>query len=308
MRIASLVWLLLLGVSISVAAGAAPSWLATGTVTKVDGSTLYFLSRGNSVFRIDTSAAWIFSGGAELNIAIGPGDKVRVFGYLTKPGSVRAARVRVLSSVGGASAVGSGPRKDVRIVVEKEPVAVPEALPANPCPVAPPPCSVQCWEGKGIVVDIDYVGHQVKVRTSDTSYTVDVDNAQMVRGTTRVRFGSLNLGDTIWVQGTIVAANVIDGRMIRVLRTVSEAQNALPLLPVSMVGVIQQIDYPSRTFKMAGPNTPVVVSVDDNTDIYFQMIKKQFNDLKLGTKINMSGSGSLATGYAASHIQIIGGP
>lgn len=308
MRIASLVWLLLLGVSISVAAGAAPSWLATGTVTKVDGSTLYFLSRGNSVFRIDTSAARIFSGGAELNITIGTGDKVRVFGYLTKPGSVRAARVRVLSSVGGASAVGSGPRKEVRIVVEKEPVAVPQALPANPCPVAPPPCSVQCWEGKGIVVDIDYVGHQVKVRTSDTSYTVDVDNAQMIRGTTRVRFGSLNLGDTIWVQGTIVAANVIDGRMIRVLRTVSEAQNALPLLPVSMVGVIQQIDYPSRTFKMAGPNTPVVVSVDDNTDIYFQMIRKQFNDLKPGTKINMSGSGSLATGYAASHIQIIGGP
>lgn len=158
------------------------------------------------------------------------------------------------------------------------------------------------------MIDVDYVGHQVKLQTSDTNYTIDTDNAQMVRGTKPVRIGSLNLGDTIWVQGVIVASNVIDGRMIRVLRTVSEAQNALPTLPVTMVGIVQQIDYPSRTFKMAGPNTAVVVSVDDNTDIFFQMIPKQFNDLKPGTKISMNGTGSLATGYAAHYIQIIGGP
>lgn len=309
MRTASLVWLLLLGVSISVAAGASSSWLATGTVTKVDGDTLYFLSRGNSVFRIDTSSARIFTVKGEMNVAIGPGDKVRVFGCLTKPGAVRAARVRVLSSVAAAPAVGSGPGKVVKIIVEKEPAeAVAQAVPPNPCPPPAPPCSVQCWEGKGIIIDIDYVGHQVKFQTSDTNYTVDVDNAQMVRGTVPVRFGSLNLGDTIWVQGTVVAANVIDGRMIRVLRPVAEAQNALPMLPVQMVGVIQQIDYPSRTFKMLGPSTTVIVSVDDNTDIYFQMNKKQFNDLKPGTKVSMSGTGSLATGYAAEHIQIVGGP
>lgn len=307
MRKASLVWLLLLGVSISVAAGAAPSWLATGTVTKVDGSTLYFLSRGNSVFRVDASAASVFP--ARGQSAIGPGDKVRVFGCLSTPGVVRAARVRVLSSARTASAAGSGAGKEVRIVVEREPgEAVVATVPPNPCPPPTPPCSVQCWEGKGIVVDVDYVGHQVKIQTSDTNYTVNVDNAQMVRGTRGVGLGTLNQGDTIWVQGTVVAANVIDGRMIRVLRTVSEAQNAVPTLPISMVGIIQQIDYPSRTFKMAGPSTSVVVSADDNTDIYFQSIKKQFNDLKAGTKINMSGTGSLATGYAAEHIQIIGGP
>lgn len=309
MRTASLVWLLLLGVSISVAAGAAQSWLATGTVTKVDGDTLYFLSRGNSVFRVNTSSARIFTTKGEMNVAIGPGDKVRIFGCLTKPGMVQAARVRVLASVGAASAAGSGPSKEVRVIVEKEPTEVaPQAIPPNPCPPPAPPCSVQCWEGKGIVIDIDYVGHQVKLQTTDTNYTVDVDNAQMLRGTRAVQFGTLNLGDTIWVQGTVVAANVIDGRMIRVLRTVSEAQNSVPLLPLTIVGVIQQIDYPSRTFKMLGPHTPVVISVDDNTDIYFQMNKKQFNDLKPGTKISMSGTGSLATGYAAEHIQIIGGP
>lgn len=309
MRNASLVWLLLIGVTIAVAAGATPSWLATGIVTRVDGDTLYFLSRGNSVFGVDVSGARILSDVGKISPAIGVGDKVRVFGHESKPGTVRAEQIRVLDSTRPVSVGGSGPGKEVRIIVEKESGEAPVyALPASPNLAPTPTTNVPLWEGKGIVIDIDYVGHQVKVQTSDTNYTVDVDAAQMVRGTTRIRFGSLNLGDTIWVQGAIVAANVIDGRMIRVLRTVSEAQNAVPMLPISMVGVIQQVDYPSRTFKLAGPNTPVVVSVDDNTDIFFQAIKKQFNDLKPGTKINMSGTGSLATGYAAQHIQIIGGP
>lgn len=310
MRAASLVWVLLLGVTISVAAGAATSWLATGTVTKVDGNTLFFLSRGNSVYRVDLGGARIVSDVGQMSPAIGPGDKVRVYGYESGPALIRAAQVRVLDSTRAAVAGAGAPGKEVRIVVEKEnrDDAASQVLPPNPCPQPEPPCSVRCWEGKGIVIDVDYVAHQVKLQTSDTNYTINIDNAQMVRGTRPVGFGRLNLGDTIWVQGTVVAANVIDGRMIRVLRTVSEAQNAVPLLPASIVGVIQQIDYPSRTFKLKGPYTPVVVSVDDNTDIFFQMNRKQFNDLKPGTKINMSGNGSLATGYAAQHIQIIGGP
>ena len=83
---------------------------------------------------------------------------------------------------------------------------------------------------------------------------------------------------------------------------------AVPQLPLTIVGVVLQIDYPSRTFRMRGPHTAVVVSVDDNTDIFFQMNRKQFNDLKPGTKISMHGNGSLATGFTARHIQIIGGP
>lgn len=309
MRTASLVWLLLIGVAITVTAGAASSWLATGTVTKVNGSTFYFLSQGDSVYRVDADGAKILSDVGRMSPMIGVGDKVRVFGVVSKTGVVRAAQIRVLGSTRTASSAGGGPGKEVRIVVERAPEGAAEpAVAPNPCPPPPKPCSTQCWQGKGIVIDIDYVGHQVKLQTSDTNYTIDVDNADLVRGTTRVRIGSLNLGDTIWVQGTVVAANVIDGRMIRVLRTVSEAQNALPQLPLTIVGKILQIDYPSRTFKMQGPNTTVVVSVDDNTDIFFQMNQKQFNDLKPGTKISMNGNGSLATGYAAQYIQIIGGP
>lgn len=306
MRTASLGLLLLLGVCISTAVGAVPSWLATGTVTKVDGNTLYFLSRGDSVFRVEVGGSRILSNAGQATTDIRPGDKVRVYGFLIEPSVVRAAQIRVLESNRPPSEVGRGPR-EVRIVMERDEV-VPSGGTSDPCQPPDPACSPRMWEGKGIVIDIDYVGRQVKLQTSDTNYTIDTENAQMVRGTTRIRFGSLNLGDTIWVRGIVVAANVIDGQMLRVLRTVSEAQNAVPLLPVSMVGIVQQIDYPSRTFRLRGPHTPVVVSVDDNTDIYFQSIKKQFNDLKPGTRINMSGTGSLATGYAAQHIQIIGGP
>ena len=81
--------------------------------------------------------------------------------------------------------------------------------------------------------------------------------------------------------------------------------NAVPMMPTSVVGVIQQIDYPSRTFKMTGRSTVGVISCDDNTVIQFQQIKKCFGDLKPGTKINMSGYGNLASGWAAQHIQII---
>ncbi len=303
MRTAFVVCLLLLGISITVAAGAAPSWLATGIVTKVDGNTIYFLSSENLVYRVDIGQARILSDVGNISPAIGPGDKVRVYGHVTMAGTVQAAQVRVLGSARAFSLSGSGPRKEVRVIVEKEPASAPGAD-ASTDPV----CKPRLWEGKGIVIDVDYVGHQIRLQTSDTNYTINVINAQMIRGTTMVRFGSLNLGDTIWVQGTVVAQNVIDGQMIRVLRTVSEANNAVPQLPLTIVGVVLQIDYPSRTFRMRGPHTAVVVSVDDNTDIFFQMNRKQFNDLKPGTKISMHGNGSLATGFTARHIQIIGGP
>ena len=93
--------------------------------------------------------------------------------------------------------------------------------------------------------------------------------------------------------------------MIRVLRAGYEAQNANTVVPVSVVGVIQQIDYPSRTFRMTGRSTTAVVSCDDNTIIGSRDLCKTFHDLKPGTRINMSGYGNLTSGYAAQHIEII---
>lgn len=312
MHTAKTVGFLLLGVmlmcAVLTASPKTANWLATGTVTKVDGNTVYFMSRSNAVFRIDISEALRFFAGNSMGSSIRTGDTVRVYGRLIRPGEVKAARIRVWQSAGSRASVGAGPNKEVSIVIEKDADQASSGMEVDIIPPPQPPSEeppALTWQGKGLVMDIDYVGRQVKIRTSDGQFTVNVNNATIVRGTVRSTFGRLNQGDTIWVAGNEVAPNVVDGRMIRVLRTVSEAQNALPELPVSRVGVIQQIDYPSRTFTMTGQSTVAVISVDDNTEIRFQNIKKCFADLKPGTKINMSGYGNLASGFAAQYIQII---
>lgn len=285
------------------------SWLATGVVTKVDGNTLFMLGKDNVVYRVDAAGANMVSGDREIR----PGTGVRVYGSRTGEKSVRAMRVRVLGTGGlSPSSAGTGPGRDVRIVVEKEtvepipeaPVGVPGAcaIPSLPTTEAGP---APTWQGKGLITRIDYVGRQVTIQTSDGPFTVNIDGATMVRGTVRVSFATLNQGDTLWVAGNEVAPFVVDGRVVRVLRTYTDAQNAVPTLPTSVVGVILDVDYPSRTFKMRGRSTTAVVSCDDNTVIQFQQLKKPFSDLKPGTKVNMSGYGNLNAGYAAQHIQII---
>lgn len=315
MRKAALIYVLL-GLtiaSVACAAGKPASWLATGTVTKAVGNTIYFLSRYNVVFHIDAGGAVIVSDVKPGDGVIRPGDTIRVLGTLIGSNDVKAARIRVLRSVGpGSAGTGSGPEKEVKIVVKKEPAELPEAGPGpaseqadSSAPQPQEPCLTYTWQGKGVVTDVDYVGRQIKIQTSNGPFTINTDRAEMVRGTVRVGLGRLNRGDTIWVAGDEIAPNVVDGRMIRVLRTYTDAQNAVPTLPVSVVGVILQIDYPSRTFRMTGRSTGAVVSCDDDTVIQFQDIKKTFHDLKPGMRINMSGYGNLTDGYAAQHIQII---
>lgn len=316
MHAARVIGFVLLGMLIIGTGLAAPSkggsWLATGTVIKLDGNTVFFLGRDNAVYRIDTSGAVMLSDSSSTDVMPRPGDLVRVFGRITGAGEVRAARVRVLKSAGAKSAAGgSGPGKEIRIIVENnseeaggQVVEEGKYTPGGPGPPLEQVPSTT-WQGKGLISDIDYVGRQIKIQTSDGPFTINVDNAIMVRGTVRVRFSGLNQGDAIWVSGNEVAPYVVDGRMIRVLRSATEVQNAIPMMPTSVVGVIQQIDYPSRTFKMTSQSTIKVVSCDDNTVIQFQQIKKCFVDLKPGTRINMSGYGNSASGWAAQHIQII---
>ena len=314
MHASRVLWFVLLGaIIIAAAATAAQSsagWLATGVVTKVGAHALYMLGKDNRVYRVDLAGANMVSGDREIR----PGSIVRVYGRLSSKTEVCASRVRVMND-GHAKAAeqGAGPQKEVRIVVEKEPAGVPPPLeppvgipgPNASCgvPATEPPGTT--WQGKGLVMDIDFAAHQVKIQTTDGPFVINTDNAVMIRGTVRASLSQLNQGDTIWVAGDEVAPYVIDGRMIRLLRTYSEAQNAVPTLPVSVVGVILQVDYPSRTFKMTGRSTTAVVSCDDNTVIQFQDLKKGFADLKPGTKVNMSGYGNLNAGYAAQHIQII---
>lgn len=310
MRPARVLGFILLGIfaaSAGCLSAAGGGWLATGTVTRIDANTMYFLGRDNVVYEIDTSGAQMFSQAGATNAQPEVGDQVRVYGNLSKSGQVVASRVRVLSSPADRSAPpSSAPEKEIKIVVEKEtpPAAVqqPEQTPSAQ-PVSP--IAEATWQGKGLISDVDYKGRQIKLQTSGGSFTINVNTAIMVRGTVRASLASLNQGDAIWVAGSEVAPYVVQASAVRVLRTGAEAANAVPVIPTSVVGVIQQIDYPSRTFKMTGRVTTAVVSCDDDTVIQFQQIKKTFLDLKPGTRINMSGYGNLASGYAAQHIQII---
>ncbi|MGI6296737.1 MAG: DUF5666 domain-containing protein [Armatimonadota bacterium] len=313
MRRASVLGFILLGifalnaVCLSATGG---GWLATGTVTRIDANTMYFLGRDNVVYEIDTSGAQMFTQAGATNAQPEVGDQVRVYGYLSKPGHIVASRVRVLASPADRSAPPSAaPEKEIKIVVEKEIPPDITQQPAQPeqsaSAQAVSPIAEATWQGKGLISDVDYRGRQIKLQTSGGSFTINVNTAIMVRGTVRASLASLNQGDAIWVAGNEVAPFVVQASAVRVLRTASEAANAVPMIPTSVVGVIQQIDYPSRTFKMTGRVTTAVVSCDDDTVIQFQQIKKTFLDLKPGTRINMSGYGNLASGYAAQHIQII---
>jgi len=294
----------------SVRADVNSSWLATGTVTKVEGSSVYMIGKDNKVYRIDSGHAnMIFDERGSTQVRVG--DCIRVLGYLRAPGEVEAMQVHVLGA--STASTGKGPEKVVEIVVEQQSAQPP--VPAPPIPAAEPIQPVQPvqpaqimpsnWQGKGLITDIDYTAKLVKIQTSDGNYTISVSGANLSRGSTRIGLGRLNIGDTISVVGRQTGPNSVVAQNISVLRTGSEAQAAVPLMHISVVGVIQQVDYTSRTFKMTTEVTPIVVSCDDKTVIQFQQICKSFSDLKPGTRVNMSGYGSYSTGYAAQHIQII---
>jgi len=285
------------------------AWLGAGTVTRVDGSTFYLLSKDNLVYTID-------AGRAELRVeftadspALRAGDLLRVYGKISGERKIQAVRVRIFKrEAAKPSEPTDGTKKEIKIIIQREPAAPPDAGSGPQAEATPQPeQSQECvWEGRGLITDIDYTGRKVKLRTSSGQFTVNLGGAPLRNGSRLVSIGRLNLGDAIQVSGALVGVNEIDARQLVVQRTRSEAENALPQTPLSIVGVVQQVDVPSLTFTMWTETTPLVVVCDANTVIQEHQSKMTFRDLRPGTRIKMSGYGSLATGYVAQHIQIIG--
>jgi len=283
-------------------------WLATGHVSKVDGPHIYFLGKDNVVYAVDSRKAEVVFDGFESGCrAVQAGDRLRVFGTITGECKVEAARVRVFARE-TAPAIAAGPQREVRIVVEKE---RPAPVVCDGCQVGSgggnvtPPCVKSAWEGRGLVSDIDYQGRRLKVQTSCGPFSINTCDARLVSGCQRIPFAVFNLGDSVKVTGDLVGLNEIEAREVNVMRTRSDAENALPQKPVSVAGVIQQIDYPSLTFKLQTEGPVIVVSVDDNTTVQQNKCRMAFRDLREGMRVKMSGNGSLGTGYSAKHIQII---
>lgn len=279
------------------------TWLATGTVTKVDGPTFYLLGKDNLIYTISGDGSEVvvmgLTGGG---YAPRVGDTVRVYGTVVDGCRIQAARIRLYKHDGSGYGAGPGvkaPDKEIKIIIEKRP--------------APPECGAETqvqacptnWEARGLIMDIDYTGNRLKVRTSDGLYSVNVRNALLEKGGGRIGLGSVNPGDAVRVTGNLVGLNEIDARQVRVTRTRDEAYNALPELPASVIGVIQQIDYQSMTFKMLTERSLIVVLADTNTKLQIQNKRMAFMDLKPGMRIKMSGYGNPGNGYVAHHIQII---
>ena len=162
------------------------------------------------------------------------------------------------------------------------------------------------WEGRGLITDINYDVGSVTVRTSQGAFNVVIGRASIVSGGKRIGLGRLNRGDAVGISGFLVGLNQIDARLCRVLRSRTDAENATPQEPLSIVGIIQQVDYPSMTFKMSSEISTLVIMCDTNTMIQLQDHVLQFLDLKPGMKIKMSGYGAPGSGYMASHVMIIG--
>ena len=285
---------------------AAPTWLATGTVTKIDGPTFYFLGKDNVIYRIDAGRSEVLVEEFDTDCySLRVGDTVRVYGGPAEQGTIRAIRVRIFdreAQPADSAPAEQTPEREIKIVIEKR-----EAEPAQQAAGPVEERQRPTWEGRGLITDIDYTGRRVKIQSSTGNYSIDVGDAVLTNGRYRIGFGRLNTGDAVTVTGVLVGLNEVSAGRLNVTRTRSQAENAVPLIPISMAGVIQQVDYSSFTFKMQGRTAAIVVAADQNTVIQqHQNDTMAFADLRPGMRVKMSGYGSLATGYAAQHIQIIG--
>ncbi len=276
-------------------------WLATGTITKIDGNAIYVLAKDNIVYTVIVNRTEVVFEDFTLgNNNVRVGDAIRVYGTISGPKQIQASRISVFSR---KSSLQPGsetePDKVIKIIVEPEPVtkAVTES----------PSIDEQSanWSGRGLVTDVDYTSRTIKVRTSTGQYTINVAKAQLLHGDKIIHLGTFNQGDAVRIVGTLVGLNEIDAKEVRIVRTRTEAENALPQKSISVVGVIQQIDYPSFTFTISTESTPITVMADVDTLVHLEGKKNAFMNLKPGMRIKIIGYGSIATGFVAKEIQII---
>lgn len=287
-------------------------WLATGTITKIDGPAFYLLGKDNLVYEVRAeSSQSIVNDIDSTRYMPAIGNTLRVYGKVARGCLIYASKVRLLpesivsptdktvSLTNGSGPAAKPPSKEMKIIIEREP--------GQPPVVAPPPATLPPadWEGRGLIMDIDYTGRALKVRTTSGQYTVHINASKLFNGARPIKLGTLNLGDAVVICGNICGPFEVSAQQVRVTRTRDEAQNAVPQRPASMVGIIDSIDYPSMTFSMQAAGPAIVVLADKGTIVQHQMCNMTFLDLKPGMRIKMSGYGNIGNGYVARQIVII---
>ncbi|MCX6346118.1 MAG: DUF5666 domain-containing protein [Armatimonadetes bacterium] len=276
------------------------NWLATGTITQVNGPNFTMLGKDNKEYDVKGENSQFVANDADgSKYPPKVGDVVRVFGKVGEGCRIVASRVRLFTSEPAATA--SGPQKQIRIIIEKQPTE-----PAKT--VELPPKIEQCppdWQGSGLVMDIDYTGRKLKVRTSNGAFTVNIANATLTNGGQSIRLVSVNSGDAVRVSGNIVGVKEIDAQNVSIMRSRDDMLGALPQTPISILGTILSVDQVSMTFTMRTETAVLSVLADKDTILQNQMKCATFAELKPGVRVKMSGYGNLANGFVAHHIQII---
>ena len=281
-------------------------WIATGTVTKVEGDVFYFLGKDNNVYKIDAGKAVFLADGLNTDIStVKTGDVVRVYGNVIGSRNIKAMRVRILEHEEQPADTTAAPEKKIVVIIEKPPSEPAQVGAGENLPQEPVRQQEGSWNAQGLVLDVDYTGRRVKLQTVGGTYTINVARAVFSSGGRRVALAVLNPGDVIRISGNLVGFNEVDALQLRVLRTRIDADSAVPQTPVSVAGVIQSIDYASLTFKMKTGANEILIATDDTTVIQQHQLVMSFMNLRPGMRVKMSGYGAPGTGYAAQHILII---
>jgi hypothetical protein len=298
--------LLVLAVSVAAAGNQCDykgcNWLATGVVTKALDTGFLVLAKDGLTYWIGTSKAEVVSDVPARGGPVQAGDIVRVFGTIAAPDAISGVRVRILpdTPIAAAGPGAAATRPEVRIIFEKPPDAGEVGAAQASHDTVPPN-----WDNRGLITEIDSGGGYIKLRTSLGQYTVSVFNARILDGARTVGMGRLSIGDSVRVVGFGGAGYTVDAVQVNITLPRWQADSAIPQLPVSVAGMIQNVDYPSLTFKMTMHGQVIQVSADKDTCVQSEKRKASFGELKPGMRVKMTGYGSPATGYAAQHIQII---
>lgn len=295
------------------------NWLATGIVTRRDGSTIYMLAKDNVVYKIDAGNARLRMDVPNHPIVMNVGDRIRVFGTQTSPTSVKAKQILIYLRTPSESVPSVEPPP-----VTEQPVTPSPAGPgAGPTTVAPPigqpdpvptvevPRSIETesgWTGRGFISSMSIWENIVTVQTAQGAFNINVADAYITNGEKKLLVSDLSVGDAVRIYGDVTGLNKIKADQVVLLRQRTDLDSQLGAKPTTLRGKITSMDLPSFTFRMGTDATPVSVVVDETTRITMHGKVMAFMDLKPGAIVVVSGLGSPAAGYAAKSITIVSMP
>lgn len=289
------------GICAGVPAGS-PSTVLTGELTAQDGAHYSLKAENGDVYTLDADQASVFVGEKAGNVlSLRVGDTVRIYGKASGS-KICAARVRVILS-------------EVKEEVKEE---EPAPVGAGPCAVIEPkPSQVEIsvvgdglgsWRTRGLVLNVIYSQKTLTMSTSTGPFVIDVSAATIVQAHSSVSVARINSGDAIRVWGETVGINKVRADRVEIIRDGWAMDSAPTLFNVSVVGVIDDINYATSTFRINIGTGKVKIMTDSQTFINDLGHVKAFMNLSIGDHVKVNGVGNYVAGFMATQVIIVGSP